>query len=139
MSKNPNMGRPRKEFSWDVVEALASVKATEKYIAQYLLRKDGEIPDEKNVDTKIKFIERRVKERWGVTFVEFRAQKQEDWKIELTQLQRKAARNGNITMQIFLGKQDLGQSDKQETKITEAPQTERIKELAALLLKTEVK
>ena len=35
-------------------------------------------------------------------------------KIRLSQLQWKSAEKGNVTMQIWLGKQNLGQSDKQE-------------------------
>ena len=39
-------------------------------------------------------------------------------KIRLRQLQWKTAESGNFTMQIWLGKQILGQSDKQEIEIT---------------------
>ena len=35
-------------------------------------------------------------------------------KIRLSQMQWKSAEKGNVTMQIWLGKQNLGQSDKQE-------------------------
>ena len=45
----------------------------------------------------------------------------EKGKIRLRQLQMKSAENGNVVMQIWLGKQMLGQSDKIETKTTELP------------------
>ena len=50
-------------------------------------------------------------------------------KIRLRQLQWKSAENGNVSMQIWLGKQVLGQSDKQEVTSMELPNgftTERI-------------
>ena len=50
-------------------------------------------------------------------------------KIRLRQLQWKSAENGNVSMQIWLGKQVLGQSDKQEVASMELPngfKTERI-------------
>ena len=111
------MARPRKTFNWDVVEALATIRSSELYIARYLLKKEGKIPDKKSVDSYVKLIERRIRERWDLSFVEFREQKQDSWKVELTELQRKTARSGNVVMQIFLGKQDLGQSDKVEQKV----------------------
>lgn len=113
------MARPRLSFNWDAVEALISLKASERYIAEYLLKKDGVSPadiDGKMIQKKIKLLQRRITERWGCSFVQFREQKQEDWKIELTQLQRKAAKSGNVTMQIWLGKQDLEQRDKESIK-----------------------
>ena len=42
-------------------------------------------------------------------------------KIRLRQMQWKSAEEGNVTMQIWLGKQMLGQSDKQEVTTTELP------------------
>jgi hypothetical protein len=112
-------GRPRLNFNWEVVEALISMRASERYIAEYLLKKEGVSPteiDSKMIAKRVKLLQRRIQERYGVNFVQFREQKQEDWQIKLRQLQRKSAENGNIPMQIFLGKNDLGQSDKMETK-----------------------
>jgi hypothetical protein len=119
------MARPRKPFNWDSVDALISMRATEKYIAEYLLKKEDKLgPHEitaKAIQRKAKLINRRIQERWGMSFVQFREQKQEDWRIELTQLQRKAAREGKIAMQIWLGKQDLEQRDKSEVHETFEP------------------
>tara|TARA_Y100000593_G_scaffold14122_1_gene26661 strand:+ start:1025 stop:1336 length:312 start_codon:yes stop_codon:yes gene_type:complete len=50
-------------------------------------------------------------------------------KIRLRQLLMKSAKNGNVTAQIWLSKQYLGMSDKQEVVSTELPSgftTERI-------------
>ena len=43
---------------------------------------------------------------------------QEQGKTKLRDVQMKSAMNGNVTMQIWLGKQYLKQTDKQETDIT---------------------
>lgn len=58
---------------------------------------------------------RRCKEEKKVDFVEYKAQKRASGDLLLKVAQYKAAVNGNITMQIFLGKQRLGQSDRQES------------------------
>ena len=46
----------------------------------------------------------------------------ESGKIRLRQLQWASAKNGNVAMLIWLGKQMLGQSDKQEITTTELPE-----------------
>ena len=46
----------------------------------------------------------------------------ENGKIRLRQWQMKAAQRGNVAMLIWLGKQMLGQSDKQEITTTELPE-----------------
>jgi AraC-like DNA-binding protein len=43
----------------------------------------------------------------------------ENFRMSLRRLQAKKAAEGNVTMLIWLGKQYLGQSDRQEQKITE--------------------
>lgn len=42
-------------------------------------------------------------------------------KIRLRKMQWKSAEDGNVTMQIWLGKQVLGQAEKQEVTTTELP------------------
>jgi hypothetical protein len=60
-------------------------------------------------------IERRVKEQFKITFAEYFEQKRGIGRISLRRKQMQIALGGNIAMLIFLGKQYLGQSDKQET------------------------
>ena len=61
-------------------------------------------------------LDRRAQEAHGKTFAQYVSEKQNGWgKIRLRQLQWKAAESGNVSMLIWLGKQYLGQSDKQET------------------------
>ena len=54
-------------------------------------------------------------------YSEYITKGKEKGKIRLRQLQMKSAESGNVTMQIWLGKQMLGQSDKQEITTTELP------------------
>ena len=106
------MARPRDEFDWDMVESLAMLEASEQFIAERLLFKEKTEATFKTIQAKIKLIQRRIKERFNCSFVQFRAQKIEGQKIKLRSWQWKSAEKGNATIQIWLGKQYLGQSDK---------------------------
>lgn len=60
-------------------------------------------------------LDRRCKEKFDMTFAEYVAQRHEATaKPKLRKLQWQAAEAGNVTMQIWLGKQMLGQKDKIE-------------------------
>lgn len=100
-SKPKVMGRPRIEINWEQFNKLCGLQCTLLEIASYFDCSD---------DT----IERRVKETHGVTFAEYFAQKRGNGKIALRRKQYEAALAGNVTLLIWLGKQYLGQSDKQE-------------------------
>lgn len=67
-----------------------------------------------SVDTLCKAIKRKH----GMTYAEYKAQKTGNFKATLASWQVETARKGNCTMQIFLGKNYLGQSDKQETTLS---------------------
>lgn len=58
-------------------------------------------------------IERRVKEVHGINFADYFGQKRGKGKIALRRKQMQVALSGNTTLLIWLGKQYLGQSDKQ--------------------------
>jgi len=55
------------------------------------------------------------------SYSEFLLKGRAEQKIRLRQLQWKSAQNGNVTMQIFLGKNMLGQKDRFEENETEEP------------------
>ena len=52
---------------------------------------------------------------------EYLTKGRDEGKIRLRQLQWTSAKKGNVTMQIWLGKQLLGQSDKQDITVNELP------------------
>jgi hypothetical protein len=112
------MSRPRDDFDWNLVESLAMVEASESFIAERLIAKDGEEINAKTIQAKIKMIQRRIQERYECSFVQFRTQKLENRKIQLRSWQWKAAEKGNATLLIWLGKQYLGQAEKSEIKDT---------------------
>lgn len=88
------MGRPKKyDIDTEKVEQLAGFGCTNKEIAKFF-------------GCSADLIEK--------TYSEFIIKGREKGKIRLRQLQWKSAESGNVTMQIWLGKQYLGQSDKQE-------------------------
>ena len=96
------MGRPRKDIDWKLFDELCKIQCTEIEIAACL---------NVSVDT----LERRCKEKYESTFADVYAQKREGGKTSLRRAQWLSAIEGkNTAMQIFLGKNMLGQADKQE-------------------------
>lgn len=110
-------GRPRKNLDepkfngWDQLDALV-IWSTQEYCAERLGM---------SADT----LSQLIKEKTGLSFPEYKSQKQEPMRINLLKKQYDTAMNGNVTMQIWLGKQYLGQSEKVSTKnehdFTESP------------------
>ena len=100
------------------------------------IKKDGRNKPNKNSLLKISEIDvRKLAERfWTITeiaaffncsdktisnrFSDIVAKGKESGKAKLRDLQPNSAMNGNVTMQIWLGKQYLKQTDKQETEIS---------------------
>lgn len=110
--KNKKMGRPRKEIEgstfdgWEQLDALI-IWAGQEYIAEQL---------NMSADT----LSRRIEERYGCTFAEYRYKRQEVLRMNLRKKQYQIAmEDGNVTMLIWLGKNMLGQSDKNEVKQVE--------------------
>lgn len=88
-------GRPKIEINWEDVRKLSLLQCTQNEIASFL---------GVSVDTLL-----RRKE-----FCELHKKGMEEGRMSLRRLQWKKAQDGNTTMLIWLGKQYLGQSDKQE-------------------------
>ena len=108
LAKHPG-GRPRREFDLRQVEELARLGCTEEDMAAVL---------GVSVDT----IQRR--KRTSEEFCGAIKRGQAATRNSLRRLQLKKALDGNVTMLIWLGKQLLGQSDRQSTLLgqdTEGP------------------
>jgi len=104
-----NMGRPKIEIDFEKVDALCAVFCNCEEIVSIL-----------KFDMKVSYdtVERRIKEQFDITFAEYVKQKQMAFaKPKLRKAQFDCAMSGNATMLIWLGKQYLGQIDKQEMKI----------------------
>ena len=101
------MGRPTIEISQDEFEKLCVMQCTKTDIANWFGCSE---------DT----IERWCKRTYGETFAVVFAQKREKGKVSLRRMQWQSAERGNVTMQIFLGKQYLGQKDQQGIEIAES-------------------
>ncbi len=97
-------GRPRATIDWADFDRLCAVQCTLAEIAAHFGRSE---------DT----IERAVKREQGLSFADYFAQKRKSGFVSLRRKQWELAMAGNPTMLIFLGKQWLGQSDKQEVSI----------------------
>lgn len=82
--------------------------ATEKEIAGFL-------------DVSVDTLSRRIKETYGQTFAEYFEQKKIGAQIALRRAQWQSAMNGNVTMQIWLGKQYLCQSNKADIQVNNSP------------------
>ena len=97
----PKKAKPYKEISKDIFEGLCSIQCTEKDICTIF---------HCSIPTLIKWCKRT----YGMTFEEVFEIKSIDGKIALRRLQFQSAKEGSVPMQIFLGKQWLGQRDKPE-------------------------
>lgn len=94
-------GRPKIEIDFQVFESLCRVQCTLAEIASVLAVSE---------DT----VERRCEEHYGFGFADAYKNHSAGGKMSLRRLQWKVATAGNVTMLIWLGKQYLAQSDKQE-------------------------
>lgn len=89
------MARPKLEIDSKVVETLAKVGATNCEIADHFCCN-----------------ETTIRTRFSEILTKARA----DRRIKLREFQWRSAEKGNVTMQIWLGKQELGQTEKIEEK-----------------------
>ena len=97
-------GRPRIEINKDEFEKLCAMLCTEEEIAGWF---------KCSCDTIRRFCEREYNEQ----FCEVYEKLSSKGKISLRRTQFKIAENGNATMAIWLGKQILGQTDKQDVSV----------------------
>lgn len=98
---DPQGGRPRVEIDMEQLRNLARIHATAEEAADFL----GVSPDT---------IDRRLKEAGEGGFAEFYKRHQGAGRASLRRAQWQVAQNGNPTMLIWLGKQYLDQTDKQD-------------------------
>ena len=89
------MGRPKKDIDEKTVEAMAKVGATNCEIADHFM-----------------CAEATIRSRFHEILTKARATR----KVRLRQLQWQLAEKGNLGMLIWLGKQELGQTEKVEQK-----------------------
>ncbi|MCL4408214.1 MAG: hypothetical protein M1542_07625 [Thermotogae bacterium] len=89
------MGRPKKAIDYETVEKLALIHCTEEEIGEFL-------------DISVRTLQRNKE------FCRVYKKGLKKGKMSLRRMQFKAAEDGNVAMMIWLGKQYLGQTDKQE-------------------------
>lgn len=94
-------GRPRVNINWDELNKLCALQCTLIEIAYFF---------NCSVDT----IERRIKSVKKETFADYYKKHSSEGKISLRRAQYSKALEGNVPMLIWLGKQTLGQKDKNE-------------------------
>jgi len=117
-AKEKNVGRPKKkgrpriQIDWGEFDKLCLMQCTLIEIADWFGC---------SVDT----IENRCRGDKKLLFSEYFKKKSVGGKVSLRRSQFKAANGGNVTMLIWLGKQYLGQKDRQE--ITDASKAIPIK------------
>jgi hypothetical protein len=103
------MARPKKtlddkKFSgWEQLDALI-VWSTQAYCCEKL-------------GITEKTLTKLIREKTGLSFSQYKDQKKEPLRINLLKKQYDVAMSGNVSMLIWLGKQHLGQSDKNDTKV----------------------
>ena len=95
------MARPKIEIDKNLFEKLCQIQCTKEEICSIF-------------ECDEKTITRFCEDTYNMGFSDIYKKKSEIGKSSLRRLQWKAANNGNTTMLIWLGKQYLGQTDKQE-------------------------
>ena len=106
------MARPKKEINQEEFEKLCALQCTQQEICDWF-----EITD--------KLITNWCKKVYGKRFSEVFRQKRGRGKVSLRRNQWKLSEK-NVAMAIFLGKNFLGQKDKQELDVTERKQVKEI-------------
>lgn len=94
------MARPKIEIDFDMVKKLCAIQCTGQEIADVL-------------DVSYDTLERRVKEVYQISFADYIKKHSANGKMSLRRKQHEVAMKGNTTMLVWLGKQYLGQTDKQ--------------------------
>jgi len=94
-------GRPKKPIDWPKVANMGKIHCTQSEIAAVL-------------DVSEDTLCRACKAEHGITFADYLKQKQEGGRASLRRRQYKLALAGDKTMLVWLGKNWLGQTDKQE-------------------------
>ena len=98
---NGKMGAPIIQIDWEQFDKLCEIQCTLNEIAGWF-------------DCSEDTIERRVKERFGITFAEQRNKRSSKGKIGLRRKQMQQAMGGNTALLIWLGKQYLNQREPEE-------------------------
>ena len=107
------MGRPKIEIDYEEFEKLCGLQCTLVEIAGWFLCSE---------DT----IEARCKDHYGKTFAEIYKEKSAGGKISLRRHQFAAAEKGNTGLLIWLGKQYLGQKERQAIEQTTLDVSDRL-------------
>lgn len=101
----PNAGRPVKEIDWGRFDALCSVACTLEEVASYFKLDENTI-------------EARIREKFDCTFSVVQKRLSANVRQSLRRAQIKSALEGNVTSQIWMGKQLLGQRDRFDTEVS---------------------
>ena len=100
------MGKPKKQVDFELVDKLLEIQCTQREVLSVIgVSKDT--------------LKARIRENFDMSWNDYAEDKRRVGKTSLRRAQfQKAVESGNATMLIWLGKQMLGQSDKQEIENT---------------------
>ncbi len=98
-------GRPAKKIDYEQLEKLCAMLCTGEECAAML-------------GMTYETLNNKLKQEGHDGFLEYYKRHSAQGKSSLRRLQWKSANKGNVTMQIWLGKQILGQCDKRSTELT---------------------
>lgn len=102
-------GRPQFPIDWEIVDGMCAIQCTGLEIAGVL-------------GCSYNTLVRAVKREKELTFEDYFAQKSVEGKVSLRRKQYDTALEGNTTMLIWLGKQWLGQTNRNESSIKQLPE-----------------
>jgi hypothetical protein len=114
------MARPEHPIDWEQVEKLCQIQCTQEEIASV-------------IGCCLDTLQNRCAKEFNISFSEFFAQKKLGGKASLRRKQWALAEDGNATMLVWLGKNVLGQTDKQEVKVDNSELVEVFNNLSVKL------
>lgn len=91
-------GRPRKEIDWEELQKLCAIGCTLQEVADWF-------------DISTDTLDNRVREKHGIIFSAYCAKEFVGAKISLRRQMWNMALKGNVTLMIFLAKNNLGMKD----------------------------
>lgn len=113
-----NPGAPRKDIDWISFDGYCGLDASLEYCAEVQVKKWGQEVNKKTITAARKLISRRIKERFGCNFATYKDQRKEPRRLTLRQKMWSMVEKDNVTIMIWLSKQELGMREPYEPKPT---------------------
>jgi hypothetical protein len=107
------------DINWTLLDSMLALNADKYFCAESQIEELGLNKNGTSITAMMERIERRIFDRYGLNFRQYRDKRLNKLRIKVMQKQVETALEGNPTMLIWLGKNLLGQTDKHEVSVEE--------------------